>query len=499
MSQVRSQVRSQVFRRPAIVLALSGLAILSVVTAPGAAAEPRSGDAPAVSEPDTEPGTESGTEPDIEPGTEPDAEPDAEALAEAAAVTELLVDWNRSALALAEAEDGFLTLKGLRTAAMMHLAIHDALNAIRADYAPYAMRGRAPAADPLAAAAEAAHRVVASQYPDAAEELAARHERWLERVPDEGPGKADGREIGAAAAAAILDRRQGDRWDGEAEYQWHPMAPGVYAEFREHSGTPEGFVFGAGWAEAKPFVLTHPSQFRVPPPPATSSDAYTRAFREVKAVGSHDSATRTADQTHMAMWWKDFAENSHNRLARKLVAERDPGPWAAARLFALLNMAIYDGYLGVFENKFHYNHWRPYTAIRWAADDDNPDTEADPEWDNLHRHTYAFPTYPSAHGTACAAAATVLADSFGDDHAFTMSTPRVDEAGPMSGKIAMDPPTRSFDSFSAAAEECALSRVYLGIHFRYDSTYGTDLGNAIGGWVVEKALTRLDGGDQKGR
>jgi membrane-associated phospholipid phosphatase len=266
------------------------------------------------------------------------------------------------------------------------------------------------------------------------------------------------------------------------------MAPGVYAELGEHSGTPEGFVFGAGWAAAEPFVLTSPHQLRSPPPPEIGSDAYTEAFREVKEVGSHGSATRTDDQSHLALWWKDFAENSHNRLARELVTDEELDPWRAARLFALLDMAIYDAYVGVFDNKFHYNHWRPYTAIRWAENDGNPDTEADPEWNNLHRHTYAFPSYPSAHGTACAAAMTVLEEAFGDAYAFTMTTPRVDEAGPFSGKIEMAPPTRSFESFDQAALECALSRVYLGIHFRYDSTAGNALGKEIGEWVVGHAL-----------
>ena len=117
-------------------------------------------------------------------------------------------------------------------------------------------------------------------------------------------------------------------------------------------------------------------------------------------------------------------------------------------MFALLNMSIYDAYISSFHNKFHYNHWRPYTAIRWAANDGNADTATDPNWTNTHQHTYAFPSYPSAHGTACAAGMTALADTFGDDYPFTMHTPEVDIAGPFSGKMLMDPPTRSF---SAAA------------------------------------------------
>lgn len=157
-------------------------------------------------------------------------------------------------------------------------------------------------------------------------------------------------------------------------------------------------------------------------------------------------------------------------------------------MFALLNMSVADAYIACFDSKFAYNHWRPYTAIRWAANDGNPRTEADLQWDNTHRHTYAFPSYPSAHGSACAAAMTVLADTYGDRYSFSMPTREVNRAGPMSPMIAMDPPTRSFDSFPAAAMECAMSRVYLGIHFRYDSIAGKKLGAAVGQQVVSRFL-----------
>ncbi|NNE34762.1 MAG: phosphatase PAP2 family protein, partial [Rhodothermales bacterium] len=132
------------------------------------------------------------------------------------------------------------------------------------------------------------------------------------------------------------------------------------------------------------------------------------------------------------------------------------------------------------------NHWRPYTAIRWAEHDGNPDTVPEEDWTNTHNHTYAFPSYPSAHGTACAAAMAAFTDTFGANFPFTMSNPSVDIAGPFSGKMAPDPPTRSFDSFSEAALECTMSRVYLGIHFRYDSVEGNNLGSKIGDLAVQR-------------
>ncbi|MBY5958592.1 vanadium-dependent haloperoxidase [Membranicola marinus] len=223
-----------------------------------------------------------------------------------------------------------------------------------------------------------------------------------------------------------------DNWNAEAEYTSHPMAPGVYAEFKEHSGTPHGFIFGAGWAKAKPFLLTSPDQFRAPPPPDISSVDYAKSFNEVKECGSTNSTVRTEDQTHEAMWWKDFVENSHNRLARSLILQEKLNLWEAARTMALLNMTIFDAYVNVFDNKFYYNHWRPYTAIRWAANDGNPETMEDKEWNNLHKHTYAFPSYPSAHGSASSAAMRVLSHTLGtgDQYTFTMTTEEVDIAGP---------------------------------------------------------------------
>lgn len=399
----------------------------------------------------------------------------------------LVASWNERIMAIAVAEDGLLTLKGLRTASMMHIAMHDALNAIHPVYTHYSFSNAAKVANPVAAAAQAAYEVAIAQYPGEQVQLEEELKRWLEPL-EKGPDKEAGVTLGRASAAAILKQRGNDGWNNEAKYTWHPMGPGVYAEFHEHSGTPEGFVFGAGWATAKPFMLTKQDQFRSPPPPAINSDEYTEAYNEVKEFGRHQSISRTPDQSHLAMWWKDFVENSHNRLARQLILAEKIDLWAAVRTFALLNMSVYDAYINVFENKFFYNHWRPYTAIRWAANDGNPNTAPDPQWNNLHLHTYAFPSYPSAHGMASAAAMTVLVNTFGDDYAFTMTTTEVDSAGPFSGKMKMQPPTRTFDSFSAAALECSMSRVYLGIHFRYDSVEGNKLGTKIGKHACDNFL-----------
>ncbi len=407
--------------------------------------------------------------------------------------TDPILSWNELVYSTAVAEDKLLTLKGLRTATMGHIAMHDVLNSIKPVYDVYLLKNERAEAHPIAGIVQAGYEIAVSQYPDKKDLFVSERERWLAEV-EQGSARENGIQLGKQIAMGVLRRREEDKWDGEASYTWHPMGPGVYAEFNEHSGTPEGFVFGAGWAKAEPFILPSQDFFRSPPPPEIKSKAYLEAFNEVKSVGRTISNERTADQQHLAMWWKDFVENSHNRLARQLMRLEQISLWEAARTFALLNMSIYDAYVSVFDNKFYYNHWRPFTAIRWAANDGNPETIQDTTWNNLHRHTYAFPSYPSAHGTASAAAMTVLGATLGlgDTYGFTMYTSEVDSAGPMSGKMAMLPESRQFSSFSEAATECAMSRLYLGIHFRYDSEAGFDLGQNIGNYLVNEALKPME-------
>tara|TARA_R110002033_G_scaffold54779_2_gene103343 strand:- start:2540 stop:3871 length:1332 start_codon:yes stop_codon:yes gene_type:complete len=406
---------------------------------------------------------------------------------------ELVTSWNDKIIQYAIAEDNLFTLKGVRTVAMMDVAMHDALNAIVAKYTTYAFKGDASKANPIAATAQAAYEVAVSQYPDKKDQLKKELNYWLTAVKDE-DSKKEGILLGKESAEAILKVRNNDTWNEQSEYTWHPMSPGVYAEFNEHSGTPEGFIFGAGLSKAKTFLLKSSDHFRSPPPPEINSAEYTKAYNEVKEVGATVSTTRTKDQAHFAMWWKEFLEISLNRLADDLIEKENLNLWDATRSVALLNMSIYDAYVCVFDNKFLYNHWRPYTAIRWAANDENPDTEPDPNWNTLHNHTYPFPSYPSAHGTASGAGMTVLANTlgFGDNYAFTMTVPEVDSAGPMSEKMKMDPPERTFNSFSEAALEGAMSRLYLGIHFRYDSEEGNILGVKIGEYASQNFLKPLE-------
>jgi PAP2 superfamily len=384
---------------------------------------------------------------------------------------EVIVAWNSLAHDIAFAEDQFLTFKGQRALAMMHLAMHDALNAIVPVYETYAFRGRDRLAHPIAATAQAAYEVLLAQYHDQQAVLTEQLSRWLADVQD-GEPRDRGVALGQATAAALLAQRERDGWD----------FPGTY-EFADSAGryqtTPpwNGFVAQPGFRFAEPFVLEQPQQFRPSPPPRLRTNAYARAFREVKEYGALNSVSRTEEQTGYAIWWMEFAEGSVNRLARQLSMERQMPLWAAARMFAHIGVTLYDTYVATWDAKYEYDHWRPYTAIRAAHLDDNPNTTPDTGWESL-LPAPPFPEYSSAHAAACAASFDVLARTFGRDVPFTMETTTAPPGMP----------TRTFDSFPAAAAECADSRVRLGWHFRYATDAGLALGQRIARHVLRHVL-----------
>jgi hypothetical protein len=382
------------------------------------------------------------------------------------------VAWNQLLQDIAFAEDQFLTFKGVRCFAMMHIAQHDAINAILGDYEPYVFNGNNSSADRSAAAAQAAHDVMASQYTagDQLAQIDSLLASQLAAVPN-GAAKTAGISLGSQAAAAILANRQGDGFDLEGTYQFQ-SGPGKYQT------TPpwDGFVVQPGFRFARPFVLSSPSQYRPPSPPSLKSLSYTAAFLEVKSKGELNSTTRTQTETNIAIWWMEFTEGSMNRLARQLIGDEGLDLTDATRMLAHLNMSMFDGYVAVWDSKYHHSFWRPYTAIRQANTDGNAATTPDPDWEPL-RTTPPHPEYASAHSTVCASSLEVFKQNFGNGTRFTMST---NTAPP-------GMPTRTFNSFTSAKNECATSRVLLGFHFRF----ATDQGKTLGTRVAERAEDRF--------
>jgi hypothetical protein len=198
-----------------------------------------------------------------------------------------------------------------------------------------------------------------------------------------------------------------------------------------------------------------------------ASDEYTRSFVEVKSLGLIDSTTRTSDQTQIGQFWNGNIQDFWNEIAQTAALEHHLGLAQSAHLFALLNISLADTAIAFFDAKYTYNFWRPVTAIQMAAIDDNARTEPDLNWLPLSTKTAPDPSYPGAHSAISAAAAEVLRLYLGDRLTFDVTSESL--AGT----------TRQFTSFSEAAEEAGLSRIYAGQHFRFDHVAGKRLGRQV--------------------
>lgn len=383
---------------------------------------------------------------------------------------QIVIDWNR--LAYESTADLVHPLFTARANTMMHLAMHDALNAVNPQFATYAFNGAGAGADPVAALSSAAYLVLKTSYPGKEAQYKEFYEQSLATVA-EGEAKTKGVKLGFAAAEAILALRKNDDAFGDPASTVEPSeAPGLY-----QAVPPLDYLYGAGWETMQPFGLAAVSQFRSPAPPALGSEIYAEDFAEVKAIGKDGSAQRTQEQSDAAKFWYELSELGWNRIGRIAAAERDLPLWEAARLFALLNTGLIDAYLAGWDSKFHYNFWRPYTAIRRAAHDGNGQTAPDENWQSAEP-TPPVQDYPSTHSALGNAGATILTTLLGENFAFTT----------VSASLGAEKVSRSFPSFLAAADENAASRVYGGLHFRFSCDAGQQLGNQVGRWVVENML-----------
>ncbi len=360
------------------------------------------------------------------------------------------------------------SLMASRINAMVHIAMHDALNGVYPRYTTYAFTGKDAGADPVAAAASAAHAVLLHELPGKKGFLDSAWQQSLAPLAD-GDAKQRGIKLGEDAAQAIIAMRADDGSAGD------PMVPiaGTDLPGKYQVVPPFNFCFAPYWENIKLFGLQKKDQFRVAAPPALNSAAYATAFNEVKETGSRNSSTRTADQTAYAKFWYEFSEAGWNRVARTVAINKKLNLLETARLFALVDIALADAYTAGWDSKAHYNFWRPYTAIHFAAADGNDQTTADEQWLPCE-NTPPVQDYPSTHSALGNAAATVLARLLGDHTNFTMSSPTAFPAGS----------TRSFSSFSQAAKENADSRVRAGIHFRFACEAGLELGHNVGDWIV---------------
>lgn len=370
-----------------------------------------------------------------------------------------------------------------RTLAITNAVIHDVLNAIDRRYAPYAFDRSQPDASPDAAVAQAAHDVLVADanltvfYPQASQKtyLDTALATDLAKVPD-GAAKTSGIALGQAAAQFYIALRAADA-PNMAPFGPNPAGNGTLAGQYQYTfpfNTP-GAPFNGGsigvpnWKNLKPFVLTSTTQFTPPGPYAPDSAAFATDLAEVTTLGAATGSTRTADQTQIAMFYSENSPLFWNRIARTVADAKSLDGWQRARLYAMLELSVADSYIVYNQVGQQFNFWRPVTAIHF--------TDPTSTWVALGFPNPPTQDYVSGHSMEGGAAAAVLKSVIGSD-SFSFSTTSTAAPGV----------TRSYTSFSQAADENALSRIYYGYHFRKSIMDGKALGANIGGYVAATAL-----------
>lgn len=380
----------------------------------------------------------------------------------AAAAPDDISRWNAIANA-ATAADQMDPLTESRIFAMLHLAVHDAVNAIVRRYQPFAFTD-APrsGASVEAAAATAAHDVLVALLPGHAATFDAALDASLASVPRD-VSRISGISIGRRAAAAMLAARANDGSGATVAYTPRDV-PGDYRP-TPPDATPAMFVH---WGAVQPFALTTAAQFRPLPPPVPGSALARAEIAEIRRLGGADSRERTDEQSQIAKYWYENSTQGWNRIAREVVAVRSLDTWERARLYALVNVAMADGFIAGFEAKYHFRYWRPVTAIREAGDRG---------WLSF-LPTPPVPDHPSTHTVLGAAAARAMARVLGTE----MVTFSMESGAPYAGI------RRQFWSLSEAARENGASRMLAGIHFRSAVESGYLLGEQVGDTAVDRIL-----------
>ena len=382
---------------------------------------------------------------------------------------------------------------------MVEGAVYDAVNAIGPrQHRPYLLNRRFGAKASIdAAVATAANDVLADIVSTAPETapfpgragllttLATEYAASLAAV-DAGPFKTQGIDAGHAAAAAMLDARVGDGRFGPS--QWVPnSAAGHWQPLLNPTGQP--ILDPTPWVGGvTPFLIRSSSQFRSNPPPTLDSADYAAQFNEVKSLGLVASSTRTTDQTYFAKWWQSAPTLSWNEVARQLITRNDLDAADAARLFAMQNLSGADAAINCWNDKYHFDFWRPWNAILRAAEDDNPATTAEADWTALI--TAPYPEWPSGHNCLDTAHVAFLRMFFGDAPSGGFQITSVSAL-----LASAEPKVRTFDTFSQPLAELIDARIWAGLHYRSSDVAGQRLGRRVAAYATANYFQPVDDGE----
>jgi hypothetical protein len=389
---------------------------------------------------------------------------------------DVVLEWNEIAFELALNEQP--PPEQMRFAAIMHLAVFEGVNAVTRDYQSTVSTLNAPrGASAAAAALGAAHKVLRTYFPDRAVALDAARERSLKRIA---PGRARraGLEVGEAAAIAVMAARENDGSDLPEFFVPPSTAPGQWQP--TPSCPPNGGHY-LHWSKVKTFVIRDAQEFRSAPPPALTSEEYTRAYAEVLAMGARDSKHRPADRTMVARFYDTNGDAMlWNPIARQL-ARADRRTMAQnARTFALLNLALHDLAVALVETKYHYHFWRPETAISAAGIDGNDKTQPDASFVPLIT-TPCHPSYGSGHAATSAVPREILTREFGPGgHRIVVTNPQFPDV------------VYRYSELEQITKDIDDARVFGGIHFRFDQAAGAEQGRRVAAYVWKHALQRVE-------
>jgi hypothetical protein len=344
----------------------------------------------------------------------------------------------------------------------------DAVNAIEPRYRPYLAQLSVPATTSReAAAAMAAATVLLALHPEKTNEIKARLTTDVAGIPD-GSAKSDGFKLGETVAGKVLQARANDGANAPDAYR-PKTKPGVYV--------PTSVAVGSAWPSMTPFALTKPSQFRPPPPVGLTSEEWATDYNEIKAYGRATSTQRSPQQTDTARFWLRVGAPAYHPLPRQLIAAKQMSVLDSARLMALFSVALTDAYMAVFDAKYHYELWRPLTAIRNGDIDDNPATEPEPTWQPIDT-TPLHPEYPCAHCIQSGAGVAVLECVLG-----STKIPEVAMTSPTAPGV-----THRWTDLNDFADEVAQARIWAGFHYRFSTRVGTDMGRKIGRYVCDNIM-----------